>query len=73
MSSDNEKEYLLFVSLPEEESNTNLESINISLVGTIGNEFIDGKYEKLIILLIILTVIFVADWMVYCYDQYQLR
>lgn len=73
MSSDNEKEYLLFVSLPEEESNTNLESINISLVGMQGNEFIDGKYEKLIILFIILTVIFMADWMVYCYDQYQLR
>ena len=73
ISSDNEKEYLLFVSLPEEESKTNLESSNISLVGTVGNEFIDGKYEKLVILFIILTVIFMADWMVYCYDQYQLR
>ena len=33
----------------------------------------DGFYDKLIILFICLAVIFVADWVVYCYDKYQLR
>ena len=73
MSDDVEKEYLLFVSLPKEESATNLESINLSFTGLAENEYIDGKYDKLIVLFIILTVILMADWMVYCYDQYQLR
>ncbi len=33
----------------------------------------DGKYEDMLYLFIILAVIVVADWMVYCYEQYQLR
>ena len=40
--------------------------------GASGTE-IDGFYDKLLILFICLTVIFVADWVVYCYDKYQLR
>ena len=33
----------------------------------------DGIYDKLIVLFVILAVIYMADWMVYCYEQYQLR
>lgn len=33
----------------------------------------DGVYDNLIWLYILLAVIFVADWMVYNYEQYQLR
>ena len=33
----------------------------------------DGKYEDLLYAFIILAVIVVADWLVYCYEQYQLR
>ena len=33
----------------------------------------DGKYEELLYAFIILAVIVVADWAVYCYEQYQLR
>lgn len=33
----------------------------------------DGKYEDLLYAFIILAVIVVADWGVYCYEQYQLR
>lgn len=33
----------------------------------------DGKYDKLIIVFAILSVMFIADWVVYCYDKYQLR
>ena len=33
----------------------------------------DGRYEDLLYAFIILAVIVVADWVVYCYEQYQLR
>lgn len=33
----------------------------------------DGRYEDLLYAFIILAVIVVADWLVYCYEQYQLR
>ncbi|MDE7162886.1 MAG: BatA and WFA domain-containing protein [Clostridia bacterium] len=33
----------------------------------------DGKYEDLLYAFVILAVIVVADWLVYCYEQYQLR
>ena len=73
MIGDEAKEFNLYVSLPKEESNTNLEKTEFGLVGTLHNEYRDGKYEELIIFFIILAVIFVADWVVYCYEQYQLR
>jgi len=34
---------------------------------------LDGEFDPLIILLVCLIVIFAADWMVYCYEKYQLR
>ena len=43
------------------------------LVGIKENNYRDGIYDELIILFIILAVIYMADWMVYCYEQYQLR
>ncbi len=33
----------------------------------------DGQFDALMAVLIALAVIFVADWMVYCYEKYQLR
>ena len=33
----------------------------------------DGRFEDLLYAFIILAVIVVADWLVYCYEQYQLR
>lgn len=37
------------------------------------NEKRNGRYEDLLYAFIILAVIVVADWGVYCYEQYQLR
>lgn len=34
---------------------------------------LDGIYDDLLILFIILALIVLADWAVYCYEQYQLR
>lgn len=41
--------------------------------GETGNEKRDGRYGDLLYAFIILAVIVVADWAVYCYEQYQLR
>ena len=73
MIDDEEKIFNIFVSLPKEESNTSLEEIEFDLQGELENKYQDGIYDKLIILFIILAVIFMADWVVYCYEQYQLR
>ena len=70
------KEFSFFVSMPLEESDTDssdLEELEINLQGEQENNYIDGIYDKLLILFIIISVIFVIDWMVYCYEQYQLR
>lgn len=33
----------------------------------------DGAYTSIVYLFIFLAVVIIADWMVYCYEQYQLR
>lgn len=67
------KTFTLFVSLPEEESNPTIEPISLTLVGEAKNDSINGIYDELLIFFIVLIVIFMADWMVYCYEQRQLR
>lgn len=73
MEDENAKEFYLFVSLTEEESNPNAIETDFSLQGDLKNNYSTGIYDKLTILFIILAIIFIADWMVYCYEQYQLR
>ncbi len=46
---------------------------SFSIEGTPLEERRDGRYDNLIVLLILLATIFLADWMVYCYEQHQLR
>lgn len=72
-SGDDVKDYLVYSSMPVEESKTNYESVELSLQGEVENEFKDGKYDKLIVLFVVLALVFMIDWVVYCYDQYQLR
>ena len=73
MSENETKIFNLYSSLPKEESATVYEVVDFGLTGELHNEYSDGKYEELIIFFIILSVIFMADWVVYCYEQYQLR
>lgn len=67
------KEFSLYASLNEEESMTKHEELEFSLTGNTLSLHSDGIYDKLIIFFIVLAVIIVADWMVYCYEQHQLR
>lgn len=67
------KEYKLYSATPEEESAPTSEESAYSLVGE--QEFLktDGEYDPLVILFVCLALVFCADWMVYCYEKYQLR
>lgn len=68
------KTYRMFSAFDGEEGNPSVVlNEKISLNGEASEDGIDGFYDKLIIFFICLAVIFVADWMVYCYDKYQLR
>lgn len=62
-----------YACLPEEERFPAATEQSFVLQGEPSGEKRDGKYEDLIIVFIVLAVIFIADWMVYCYEQYQLR
>ena len=73
MFGDETKEFLIFSSLPLEEGSSIYEISDISLQGELGNKYENGIYDDIMILFIILAVVYVADWMVYCYEQYQLR
>ena len=44
-----------------------------SLTKTVAQTQRDGTYSSIFYLFILLAVIVIADWMVYCYEQYQLR
>ncbi len=68
------KTYRIYSSLAKDEQKPSVTTDEkISLDGSAGEEGIDGFYDKLIVFFICLAVIFVADWVVYCYDKYQLR
>lgn len=68
-----EKNYLIYSSSPDNESNPTLKGESFSLHGTQQYERTDGEYDPLLILFICLALLFIADWMVYCYEKYQLR
>lgn len=68
-----EKKLNVYSSLPVEEGISQSDISELSLQGELENEYSDGIYDKLIVFFIILLVIYMADWMVYCYEQYQLR
>ena len=71
---DNSRTYSVYSYLPAEESVPTEESdVSFSLEGEAGNRRRSGIYDDLLAIFILLAVVFAADWMVYCYEQYQLR
>lgn len=69
----NKRTVCVYSGMPYSESATITEAQSFVISGTAVDGGRDGIYDKLFILIIILAVIFLADWMVYCYEQYQLR
>lgn len=63
----------IYSALPETERFPTVTEADFSLQGEASANGFDGKYDELWILLIVLLLVFAADWVVYCYDKYQLR
>ncbi len=68
-----ERTVYLFAQTPYSESVSLAEDATFSLIGEPSDDARDGLFEDLTLLFLILAAFFVADWMVYCYEQYQLR
>ena len=67
------REHFVSAVLEESESTSQQTNSTFSLQGKASEGGLDAIYDDIIILVILLAVIFSADWMVYCYDKYQLR
>ena len=68
-----EREFCIYSSVPKEERRVENSFESVSLNGEASNSGSDGKLDLLAALFIIAAVLFTAEWMVYCYDKYQLR
>jgi hypothetical protein len=62
-----------YANLPIAESVTSVSEATFTINGEASDQKRDGKYDDLMIIFILLAILFIADWMVYCYEQYQLR
>ena len=68
-----QKVYNVFASMKEAERRPAVSKKEIALQGEAKAGGFDGKYDMMTLLFIILALLFIADWMVYCYEKYQLR
>ncbi len=73
-SSGANREFYIYSSVPTEERRTVSEIGEMySLRGEATGEGRDGEYDPLVLLFVLATLFFAAEWVVYCYDKYQLR
>ena len=73
MNDKTERVVNVFAQLPEEERSPLELGEAFSLVGIAENNHADGWLEMLLYIVIILAAVAVADYGLYCYEQYQLR
>ena len=65
--------YYIYSSVPKEERKTESTAEYIGIQGDAVAEGSDRRYDPLTLLFVLAALIFTAEWMVYCYDKYQLR
>ncbi len=65
--------FYIYASLPDSESDPLPSAESIALIGEGTEGGFDGTFDPIYILFVLLAVLFLADWMVYCYEKYQLR
>ncbi|MBO4939957.1 MAG: BatA and WFA domain-containing protein [Clostridia bacterium] len=68
-----DRTYHVCAHIPETESDVTAAGQSFALNGEAQEGGLDGKYDDLIILFILIGLVFMGDWAVYCYDKYQLR
>lgn len=66
-------EYPVYAAAPLSESVPVVTEGDFSLSGEREDRKIDGKYDPSTLLFVMLVLLFLADWGVYCYEKYQLR
>lgn len=67
------REFCIYSSVPKEERMVETSFESIAIDGVASDSGSDGKLDPITALFIIAAVLFSAEWMVYCYDKYQLR
>ena len=72
-ATDGNKTYFVYAAAPAQESDPDAIGENFSVTGTKSYDKTDGQYDPVVLLFVLLAVVFCADWMVYCYEKYQLR
>lgn len=65
--------FYLYSAMPEAERLVSVSEEAFGLQGEADNQKTDGTYGKIWFWFIIIAALFIADWAVYCYEQYQLR
>ena len=73
MKDNTERDLNVYASIPLAERVLTVEEPLYAISGEPGGYKLDGIIDNLLIVFIILAVISVADYGVYCYEQYQLR
>ena len=68
-----EKTYKIFSAAPTSESDIDAAGGDFSLIGEQTFEKTNGEYDPIVLLFVLLAITITADWMVYCYEKYQLR
>ena len=71
-SGQNVKDYYVFSEFPISERLPATSENEIGLLGEAGSDGIDGRLDNLTVLFVLLALVFSADWVVYCYEKYQL-
>lgn len=67
------REYYIYASVPESESEPLPIADLTGIPGVAEAGGFDGSFDPVYIILILLGVLFLADWGLYCYEKYQLR
>ena len=70
---DTVKEFNIYSAMTQTERAPSETRDYVGLSGAPSAGGFDGKFDPFVLLCIFLAVIFSADWMVYCYEKYQLR
>lgn len=62
-----------FAGVPGKESHPTADGGQLALIGNKEYNYSDGYYDKLLAFFIAIALFLLADWGIYCYEQYQLR
>ncbi len=73
-SAGGDRDFYVYSAVPTAERSTTSANDGVfSIRGVAGTEGRDGQFDPIVILCVLAILLFTAEWVVYCYDKYQLR